>query len=99
MTCPLASITTFVVSIAAASTGDDGDFEAAFTRLVLAGVFGLFGLAYLVYARKQGRLIIGLTGVALMVYPFFVTNALVMGIIGVVLLFLPYLLKRVDIDL
>jgi len=74
-------------------------FGLSLWGLLLASVFGLFGVAYLVYAKKQQRLIIGLCGIVLLVFPLFVTNTVAMAVVGVVVLFLPAALKRVGIDL
>ena len=92
-------ITTLVNSAPAAPTGDDLYFGMTFAGLVLAGLFSLLGMGYLVYAKKQAKLIVGLTGLGLMIFPFFITGTLAMAVTGVILLFLPYLLARVGVNL
>jgi len=80
--------------------GSEGSlFGMTLTAFLLTSVFGLLGLAYLVYAKRQGRLIIGLCGVGLMIFPLLVTNTVAMAACGTVLVFLPAVLKRVGIDL
>jgi len=57
-----------LTSIPAASSGGDGLlFGMSLAGLLLAAFFSLLGMAYLVYAKKQSRLIIGLAGIALLV--------------------------------
>ena len=84
---------------AGADGAQDVLFGMSFAGLLVASVFSLFGMAYLIYAKKQARLTIGICGIALLVFPFLVTNTIAMTVVGVVLLFLPAALKRVGIDL
>jgi hypothetical protein len=84
---------------AAASESGKVLFGMTFAGLMVASFLSLLGVAYLVYARRQGRLIIGLCGVALMVVPFFVTDTILMSVAGGVLVSLPAILKRLGIDL
>ncbi len=53
---------------------------------VLAGfVFGIIGFAALKYGRKQQLLKPMLVGVALMAYPYFVTNTILLWAVGAAL--------------
>ena len=84
---------------AAASGSNEVLFGMTLAGLVLASLFSLVGMAYLLYAKKQGRLIVGLSGIWLLVFPFFVTNTYAIAAIGTVLVLLPPALKRVGIDM
>ena len=56
-------------------------------------VFGCFGLGFFVYGRKQQRAVPLLCGIALMVFPYFVSNLVLLVAIGVALLALPYFVR------
>jgi len=44
------------------------------TALVIGMFTGIFGMAYLVYAKKTGRIVPGVAGILLCVFPYFVSN-------------------------
>ncbi len=90
-----------VTTAPGAAAAERGDTIFGFTvaGLMVMLVLSLVGLAYVVYAKKQSKLIIGICGVALMIVPYFISNSLVMAAAGVVLIFLPFVLSRVGIDL
>jgi hypothetical protein len=54
--------------------------------LFLSSLFSLIGMAACVYGRKQRLIAPTVVGVALMVYPYFVSDTLAMVGIGVALL-------------
>lgn len=54
--------------------------------LMWSSLFSLIGLAVFVYGRRQRRAAPILVGVALMVYPYFVSGTLVLVGIGVLLI-------------
>ena len=56
-------------------------------------VFGSIGLGYFVYGRKQKMIVPLFSGVTLMIYPYFVSNHLLLVAIGCVLLGLPYFIR------
>jgi hypothetical protein len=56
-------------------------------------LFGSIGLGYFVYGKKQRRGIPLLSGVALMAFPYFVTNSFLMVFIGIVLMALPFFIQ------
>ena len=49
-------------------------------------LFGSFGLAFFVYGKKQRAIVPLVCGLALMIYPYFVSSTLPLVIIGVVLI-------------
>lgn len=83
---------------AASAPGDDLFLGMTFTGLMLAGFFGLVGTAYLVYAKKQQRAVIGVCGIALIVFTYFVSSTWLILLLGTLFMFLPQLLKRVGVD-
>jgi hypothetical protein len=56
-------------------------------------LFGSIGLGFFMYGRKQRALVPLVCGLALMVFPYFVTNSVLLVLIGVALMTLPYFLK------
>jgi hypothetical protein len=57
-------------------------------------LFSSIGLGYFIYGRKQSKLIPLLCGVALMVYPYFMPNTVVLFIIGAIFAAVPYFIRR-----
>ena len=55
--------------------------------------FGSFGLGFFVYGRKQKAVVPLVCGLALMIFPYFVSNIIVLVAIGVVLMAVPYFLR------
>lgn len=56
-------------------------------------VFGAFGMGYFVYGKRQSKFVPMLCGAGLMVYPYFVSNAILLVVAGVILLGLPYFFR------
>jgi hypothetical protein len=54
--------------------------------LIWSSLFALIGLAVFVYGRRQRRGAPTLIGVALMIYPYFVSSSVALIVIGVLLL-------------
>lgn len=57
-------------------------------------LFGSVGLGYFIYGRKQDALITLACGVALMVFPYFVTSTTWLIFIGTLLLAAPFFIRR-----
>lgn len=55
------------------------------SSLVLGLFISLIGMAAFVYGKKTSRLVPLICGLILMIYPYFVSNALTMAVIGVAL--------------
>jgi hypothetical protein len=53
-------------------------------------VFGAVGLAYFVYGKKQQRFVPLLCGIALMAFPYFISNTVLLVVVGLVLSAVPY---------
>jgi len=56
-------------------------------------LFGSFGLGFFVYGRKQKAIIPLVCGLILMVYPYFISNTIILVILGVVLTGIPYFIR------
>lgn len=52
------------------------------TKLFAWLIFGLIGMAAFGYGKKQGRPKILLISIVMMVYPYFVSNALALWLVG-----------------
>jgi hypothetical protein len=56
-------------------------------------LFGSIGLGYFIYGKKQKAVVPLVCGVALIVFPYFVSNALLLVGIGIVLAAVPYFVR------
>jgi hypothetical protein len=56
-------------------------------------IFGSVGLGYFIYGKKQQVFMAMACGLGLMVYPYFVSNTILLVAIGVALSALPYFIK------
>jgi len=56
-------------------------------------LFGSIGLGFFVYGKRQRAVVPLVCGVALMVFPYFVTNTLFIVAIGVALIAIPYFVR------
>jgi hypothetical protein len=56
-------------------------------------LFGSIGLGFLIYGRKQRAVVPLVCGLALMIFPYFVSNTILLITIGVVLIALPYFFR------
>jgi hypothetical protein len=63
------------------------------TKIMLGVLFGAFGSGYFVYGRKQSNVVALLSGVALCIFPYFVSNGLLILLFGAIFLVLPFVLK------
>jgi len=57
-------------------------------------LFGSIGLGFFVYGRKQRAIVPLVCGLALMVFPYFVSGAVWLVLIGVGLIAVPYFVRR-----
>jgi len=56
-------------------------------------LFGSIGLGFLVYGRKQRKVVPLVCGLALMVFPYFVANTVLLVVLGVTLIAIPYFVR------
>jgi hypothetical protein len=56
-------------------------------------LFSSIGLGFFAYGRKQGRVVPLVCGVALMIFPYFLSSSIPILIIGTVLIAVPYFVR------
>lgn len=56
-------------------------------------LFGAVGLGFFTYGKKQKAVVPLFTGIALFIFPYFISNVYVLVIAGVVLVVLPYFVR------
>ncbi len=56
-------------------------------------LFGSAGLGFFLYGKKQQAVVPLFSGLALMVFPYFVSNTILLVAIGVALIALPYFVR------
>ena len=64
--------------------------KSALNGLVIGIITGAFGMAYMVYGRRQNRIVPVVAGVLLCIYPWFTENLFALCAIGAVLLAAPF---------
>jgi hypothetical protein len=57
-------------------------------------LFGSIGLGYFIYGKKQRSIAPLVCGLALMVFPYFVSNLMLLVGIGAILIIMPYFLRE-----
>lgn len=55
--------------------------------------FGGIGIGYFMYGKKQKSIIPLCTGLALFVFPYFISSVTMLLIVGVILMAIPYYIK------
>lgn len=56
-------------------------------------VFSSLGMGYFIYGKKQKATVPLICGLALMLYPYLVTNTIMLVLVGLVLAAIPYFVK------
>lgn len=65
------------------------------TALILWGLlFSSIGFVYFVYGKKRDNLVIRYTGVALIFFPYFFNNTVILVVVGLALMSLPKVVSR-----
>jgi hypothetical protein len=64
------------------------------SRLLWGLFFSSLGVGFFVYGKRQRSAIPLLCGIALCVYPYFISNVIALVAIGIVLSGIPYFLRR-----
>ncbi len=59
------------------------------THLILGLVFSSIGIGYFIYGRKQSNIVTRYCGIALVLYPYLVTDTLALVAVGVGLMLVP----------
>jgi hypothetical protein len=63
------------------------------STLIWGIIFGSIGLGFFVYGKKQKAIVPLLSGIGLMVFPYFISNIYIMILSGIVLMALPYFIR------
>jgi len=64
------------------------------TSLLIWGtLFGAIGFGFFIYGKKQRSLVPFLTGIALFLFPYFISNVYILVIVGVILVAIPYIVR------
>lgn len=61
--------------------------------IVWGMLFGAIGVGFFVYGKRQQTITPLLCGLVLMIYPWFVTNAVLLVVIGIALMAIPYFVR------
>ena len=56
-------------------------------------LFGSVGFGFFIYGKKQKSVVPLVCGLVLMVFPYFISNTILLAAIGVALITLPYFVK------
>ena len=63
------------------------------STLVWGMIFGAIGVGYFIYGKRQAALVPLVCGIALMVFPYFLSNAWALVLVGAVLMAIPYFVR------
>jgi C4-dicarboxylate transporter len=63
------------------------------TAIMLNLFFGLIGMAYFIYGKKQSHLVVLISGLALMVIPYFIGNPYLLSAVCGTIMLAPKFLK------
>ena len=64
------------------------------TSALLWGLlFGSIGLGFFIYGRRQKTVVPLVCGIALMIFPYFVSNTVLLVALGLVLIAVPYFVR------
>ncbi len=58
-------------------------------NLVWGLIFSSIGIGYFIYGRRQSNLVTRYCGIALILYPYLVTNTLAIVVVGIALMLTP----------
>jgi len=56
-------------------------------------LFGSVGLGFFVYGKKQKAVVSLICGLALMVFPYFISNTILLVAVGIALIAIPYFVR------
>lgn len=64
------------------------------STLMWGVIFGSIGLGFFVYGKKQKAIIPFISGIGLMVIPYFISNVFILVTTGIVFVAVPFFIKR-----
>ncbi len=62
-------------------------------QLLWGVIFGAIGLGFFVYGKKQKAIVPLMAGIALFIFPYFISNVYLLVIVGAGLVALPYFVR------
>ena len=65
----------------------------ASTLLIWGMVFGSIGLGFFIYGKRQKAIVPLVTGIALFIFPYFISDITMLVITGAILVVLPYFVR------
>ena len=68
------------------------DFDL--TTLILGIIFSTVGLGFFLYGKRLGKLIPLVCGLLLMVFPYFISNVIILLVVSVMLIAVPYFYRE-----
>ncbi len=71
------------------ASADNSDIVMETTNLILGLIFSSIGIGYFIYGRKQSNIVARYCGLALLLYPYLVTDTLTMVAVGIGLMVTP----------
>jgi hypothetical protein len=63
------------------------------SMLMWGVLFGSIGFGYFLYGKKQKAIVPLVCGIALMIYPYFITNTILLVLVGIALAAVPYFVR------
>lgn len=64
------------------------------TSLLIWGMlFGTIGLGFFIYGKKQKAVVPLFIGIALFIFPYFISNVYLLVIVGVILVIVPFFVR------
>jgi len=70
-------------------------FDLDFTTIFLSIAFGIIGISYFSHGRKHNFYFL-ISGIGLLVFPYFVSTLPSLLTIGIALVILPFILQRIS---
>ena len=63
------------------------------TAMILWGfIIGMIGIVYFIYGKKVSNFYVLISGIAMMIYPYFISNIFISIAVGIALIILPFYL-------
>lgn len=62
-------------------------------QLMWGVLFGAIGLGYFAYGKKQRAVVPLFSGIALCIFPYVISNVIILVAVGVILVVVPFILK------
>lgn len=63
------------------------------SQIIWSMIFGSVGLGYFIYGKKQKAIVPLVTGIALFLFPYFISNIYILITTGVAISAVPYFVK------